>query len=134
VSAVSAGSETALAELHHHFIYVAPGPEFARLYGPHHRMMSCCEMLRGVLVFRVVAAPNVTADEALAQVHPCISDFDALFAAHPISSRCAFDGLQVIEVMTTHASSSLAAMDGTIRTSAERQQDLHRSLKMAQSR
>ena len=39
------------------------------------------EMLGGVLVLRTIAATDVPTAQAFAQMHPCIADLEALFAA-----------------------------------------------------
>ena len=55
-------------------------------------------MFRGVPVLRGVAAANVTADEALAQVHPGVAGFHALLAALGVAGVRAGDELGLIEV------------------------------------
>jgi hypothetical protein len=64
-----------------HFIDVTPAPVFSRLKGFYDRMMLGVKMFCGVLVFRTIAAADVAAGEAQAQVDPVVAHFQALFAA-----------------------------------------------------
>lgn len=57
-------------------------------------MLRRMEVLRGVVVWRVVAAADVPAFQAFAQMHPPRSDLEAIFAA----GGAWFDVLDVIEM------------------------------------
>jgi hypothetical protein len=67
------------------------------------------EMLRGVLVFGGIAAAHVSADQAQAQVYPCVAHFQAFFAA----ARVWLDVPNLIHVRACcHALSPLAQSGG----------------------
>src|SRR6185503_9826610 len=57
---------------------VAPAPVLARLEGEHDRVVVLGGVLAGVPVRRGVAAPDLPAREAQAQVHPAVALGDAL--------------------------------------------------------
>jgi len=61
-------------------IDVAPLPILAALRGLNDWMLCSGEMRAGVTVGRRVAATDVSALEAHAQVHPLAADFEAVFA------------------------------------------------------
>ncbi|MCU1304189.1 MAG: hypothetical protein JWQ87_4473 [Candidatus Sulfotelmatobacter sp.] len=63
-----------------HFVDVAPDPLFSRLDGAHYRMRAGVKVFGGVLVLRRVAATDVAADHAQAEVDPAVAHFYALFA------------------------------------------------------
>src|SRR6202042_924173 len=86
----------ALLPFEHHFIDIAPEPILARLDRLDDRMFRLVKMLRGVFVFRTVAASDVSAFSAEPQVHPRVSHFQALFAA----MRCRFYVLDLVGVRT----------------------------------
>src|SRR5690348_14455239 len=65
----------------HDLVDVAPYPRLAGLNGAHERMQSGMEVFCGVAILRRVAASDVAAFEAEAQVHPLIAGLQALFAA-----------------------------------------------------
>lgn len=54
------------------FVDIAPSPVFTRLEGLHDRMTSRVEVSSGVFVLRGVAATNISAGKAEAQMHPCV--------------------------------------------------------------
>ena len=60
----------ALLEVDHKLVNVAPAPALAGLDGTHDRVFGGVEMLGGVLVFGGVAAGDVPAEQALAEMHP----------------------------------------------------------------
>jgi hypothetical protein len=62
-----------LKRLEHHFVNVTPAPFLARLERLSDRVLRPSKVLRGVSVLRRVAAADVTARLAEAQVHPRIS-------------------------------------------------------------
>src|SRR6185295_17974645 len=68
-------------ELHADLVHIAPAPALARLERGDDRMLRRVEMLRGVLVLRVVAAADVAAGAAKAQVQPAIAGPETLLAA-----------------------------------------------------
>jgi hypothetical protein len=63
-----------------HFVDVAPDPVFAGLDGAHDGMGGLMKMFGGVLVLRRIAAADIAAQHAQAQVNPAISHLYALFA------------------------------------------------------
>src|SRR5215467_7287789 len=84
--------------LEHDLVDVAPAPIFARLEGLDNRVIGGVEMLRSVFVFRRIAAADVPADEALAQVHPGVANPQAILTA--VRARC--DISYLVEVCTLH--------------------------------
>src|SRR5262249_7392408 len=64
-----------------HLIHVAPAPVFAGLRGSHDRMADLMEVRRRVLVRRRVAAADLPARHAHAEMHPAAADLQALLAA-----------------------------------------------------
>ena len=84
--------------LEHDLVDVAPAPVFTGLEGLDNGMASRMEMPGSMLILRGVAAANMPADKALAQVYPGIANFQAILAA--ISTRRHFSNL--VEVRTNH--------------------------------
>src|SRR6185295_5813383 len=68
-------------ELHADLVHIAPAPALARLERGDDRVLGRVEVLRGVLVLRVVAAADVAAGAAKAQVQPAIAHLQAFLAA-----------------------------------------------------
>ena len=64
-----------------HAIDVTPAPVFSWFKGFYDRMMLGVKTFCGVLVFRTIAAADVAAGEAEAQMNPVVAHFQALFAA-----------------------------------------------------
>jgi hypothetical protein len=96
--------ERKLGEVEFEFVDVAPAPGFAGFEGFHDGVLGFMEMLGGVLVFGGVAAADVAALEAEAQVDPGVAHLEALFA--PLSVR--LDGANQTEMRTSnHNFSSL---------------------------
>src|ERR1043166_9222502 len=60
---------------------VAPGPGLAGLDRGHDRVLGRAEVLGGVAIRRRVAARDVAAAQALAEVHPAAADLQAIDAA-----------------------------------------------------
>ena len=56
--------------LNHDLVHVAPSPVLARFKGPHNRVLGLAEMLCGVPVLRGIAAADMAADFAKAQMDP----------------------------------------------------------------
>jgi hypothetical protein len=69
------------AGLHDDLVYVAPDPILPRLEGLDERVLRGVEVLGSVLVLGVVAAADVAAGQALAQVNPAVSHLEALLAS-----------------------------------------------------
>src|SRR5881628_227915 len=69
------------SELSTRFIDIAPQPPFPPLERAHDGVFRAVEVFRGVLVLRRVAAADVAAGEAEAQVYPGVALRDALLAA-----------------------------------------------------
>jgi hypothetical protein len=76
---VSARSSIAQASrLEEQLVDVAPGPVLTRLEGLNDRVVGGVEMPCGVLVLRIVTAADVSTGETETQVHPAISNFQAV--------------------------------------------------------
>src|SRR5216117_641560 len=74
-------------QLHRHLIDVAPAPAFPRLVRGDDRMLRGVKVLGGMLVLRFIAAADVSAGAAQAQMHPGIAHLEAFlaaFAARPV--------------------------------------------------
>jgi hypothetical protein len=80
--------------LDHYFVDVTPAPIFARLERSHDGVFCLFEVFGGVLVFRGIAAADVAANFAEAQMNPRVSRLQALLA--PIGVRGAV--LYLVEV------------------------------------
>jgi len=63
------------------FVYVTPAPILARLEGSNYSMLRMMKVFCRVPVLRIVAAPDVPANQTFAQVHPAIAHLEALLAA-----------------------------------------------------
>jgi hypothetical protein len=72
-------------KIEHHFIDVTPAPAFRWIIGFDDRMPGYAKMLRGVSIWRLIAATDVAASAADAQMQPGIAQFQALLA--PRSAR-----------------------------------------------
>jgi hypothetical protein len=64
-----------------YIVDVTPAPIFTRFERSHDGVFCFFEVLGGVLVFRGIAAADVAADFAEAQMNPRIAHLQALFAA-----------------------------------------------------
>jgi hypothetical protein len=64
-----------------HLVGITPGPVFARLEAPDHRVRRGLEVLRSMLAGRAIAAANMAAAEAQPEVNPAASGLEALLAA-----------------------------------------------------
>src|SRR5438093_3198940 len=80
-SRITPGQSFRSSELHHELIDVAPAPVLSAFERGDDRMLGRAEMLRGVLVLRIVAAPDVTAGPAQAKMHPRFAGGEAFLAA-----------------------------------------------------
>src|SRR5258708_6956101 len=67
--------------LHFHFVHVTPAPVLARLEGLDDGMPGRVEVFGRVRVLRAVAAADVPAGQAQAQMHPGVAHFQAFLAA-----------------------------------------------------
>jgi hypothetical protein len=70
-----------LVRLEQQFVLVAPQPVLAALERLDQRMAGCLEMRVGMTIRRFVAAADVTADQADAQMDPRIAILEAFLAA-----------------------------------------------------
>jgi hypothetical protein len=77
------------------FVDVAPAPIFAGLDGFHDGVIGCMEMFCGVFVFGGIAAGNVAADHAEAEMNPGVAHFHAFGADVRVSFNAFFDLIQV---------------------------------------
>src|SRR6185437_3866281 len=68
----------------HDLVRVAPAPALARLDGADHRMLGGMVMLGGVGVGRRVAATDVAAGEAKAEMDPATADLEAFLTASAV--------------------------------------------------
>jgi hypothetical protein len=69
-----------LGEVEFKIVDVAPAPVFAGFERAHDGVLGAMEMLGGMLIFGGVAATDVAALHAQAEVHPGVAHFQALFA------------------------------------------------------
>jgi hypothetical protein len=67
--------------LQKNFVHVAPLPILPRLKRLHDGVLGLVKMLGSVLVLRRVTASDVSANQALPEMHPGIAHFQTLFAA-----------------------------------------------------
>ena len=89
-----------LKGLEHDLVNVAPAPIFTGLEGLDNGMAGCMEMFGSMFVLRGVAAANVPANKALAQVYPGIANFQAILAA--ISTRRNVSNLVEVRTIRCH--------------------------------
>jgi hypothetical protein len=75
------GRKKGSGEIEFEFVDEAPAPGFAGFEGLHDGVLGGMKMFGGVLVFGGIAAADVAALEAQAEVDPGVSHFQALFAA-----------------------------------------------------
>src|SRR6266567_2531457 len=73
-------------ELDHEPVDVAPAPVLSAFERGHDWMLRRAEVLRGMLVLRIVAAAHVPAGPAQPKVHPRVSHGQALLTARGIGS------------------------------------------------
>src|SRR5918993_1777246 len=76
-----AGLTAHLGDAHEHLLLVAPRPDLVRLERADDRMAGCGVVGRRVPVGRVVAAADVAALQADAQVEPAVAAAQAVLAA-----------------------------------------------------
>src|ERR1051325_9003392 len=72
---------SAIGQIEHDLVDVAPAPALGRIIALDHRMAGGVEMFGGVAVGRAVAAADVPAGAAQPQVHPDRAALEALLAA-----------------------------------------------------
>jgi hypothetical protein len=72
---------------HHELVWIAPAPLLARLKGPDNGVSRRLIMLGGVLVFRRIAAANMPAGQAQAEMYPLVPHLETLFAAFAAGSH-----------------------------------------------
>ncbi len=92
----SRGDYEELSKLEHELIDITPAPVLTRLEGLDNRVVGRVEMPGGVLILRIVTATDMSTGETEAQVHPGITDFQAVLA--PIGARR--DVTYLVEVAT----------------------------------
>ena len=68
-------------QVEHHFVDEAPAPAFGRIIALDDRMLGRVEMLGRVLARRLIAAADMAAGAADAQVEPGVARFETFFAA-----------------------------------------------------
>jgi len=90
----------ALRRLEHDLIDITPAPIFTGLEGLDNGMAARMEMFGSVLVFRRVAAANMPANKAFAQVYPRVTNFQAILAA--ISTGCDIPDLIEMRTILCH--------------------------------
>jgi hypothetical protein len=88
------GSGGHSGEIKSHLIDVAPAPVFARLVRLDDGMFGCVEVLRGVPVLGRIAAADVAAGHAQAQMNPGVTALQAFFT----SARMGFHISNLIRV------------------------------------
>ena len=66
--------------LHEYFVHVAPRPILAALEASNEWMLRFVKVLRGVLVRRLITAPDVATREAEAKMHPTRVHLETLLA------------------------------------------------------
>ena len=71
----------------HELVDITPHPALAWLDRAHQRMPGLVKMPGRMFIFRRVAAADMPARQAHAQVNPAIADFDAIFADARIGLR-----------------------------------------------
>ena len=87
--------------LHEDLIDIAPAPILAWFERLDDRMIGGVEVLGGVLVLRGIAATNVATDQADAQMHPAVAQFQAFFT--PRRTRCHVANLiQMTALLSSH--------------------------------
>src|ERR1700675_4083218 len=74
------GREGQSDRLKHHLIHVAPGPVLARFHRLYDRMLARMKVFGRVLVLGGIAATDVPATQAQAQVDPSVADLEAVLA------------------------------------------------------
>jgi hypothetical protein len=70
-----------LLERESDLVHVTPSPVLTGLERADDRVAAAMEVLRSVLVLRLIAAADVPADHAEPQVHPTVASLKALFAS-----------------------------------------------------
>lgn len=88
------------SRLEHDLIDVAPAPVFAGLEGLDDRVIGRMEMPGRVRVLRGVATAHVSTDEAFAQMHPGVPNFQTLLSA--LCARCHLSDLIEMATLLCH--------------------------------
>ena len=91
-----------LAEIDHHFIHEAPAPTIRWIESLHHWMARGMEVFGGMSVRGGVAAPDVPAHAAQAQVNPVTACLQTFFAA--VCGRRHFAELIQMSALAGHRS------------------------------
>jgi hypothetical protein len=77
-------------------IDIAPSPTLARLDGARDSVLAVMKMFRGVLAYGRIAAADMPARKAHAEMHPLLAGFQTLFAAAGVR----FHVMDLIKVRT----------------------------------
>ena len=85
------------SRLEEQLVNVTPDPVLTRLDGLNERVVGGVEMPGGVLILRIVTAPDMSTGETEAQVYPGISNFQTVLTS--IGARC--DVLYLIKMRTS---------------------------------
>jgi hypothetical protein len=78
-----------------HLVHVAPDPVFAGFNGTHDGMAAIVKMFGGVFVFGRIAAADVPAHHAHAEMNPSVAHLDALFT----DARAGFRNLGLLQML-----------------------------------
>src|SRR6185437_4658830 len=97
------------AQIEHHLVDIAPAPSLGRIIALDDGMLAAVEMLGGMLVLGGVAAADMPAGPADAQMQPFIAAFEA-FLATLGAGRDLGDGIQVrTKIRVAHCAASRCA-------------------------
>src|ERR1700733_7401128 len=97
-------------QIEQNFIHVTPAPAFGRIVAFDDRMSGGVEMLGGMLVGRIVAAADMTATAADAQMQPYAAALQAFLAAER-ARRDVADAGDMGAALFRHAQPQLLASD-----------------------
>src|ERR1700682_3182929 len=70
-----------IGQIQHHLVDITPAPSFRRIVALDDRMLGRMKMFGCVMIGGFVAASDMAAGAAYAQVHPDITGLETLFAA-----------------------------------------------------
>src|SRR5579871_1462825 len=92
-------------QVEHHFIHITPAPAFRGIIAFDDGMFAAMEMLGGMLVLGGVAAADMSAGPADAQMQPDIAAFEALLATLG-AGRHLGNGAEVRTEILSHCAAS----------------------------
>src|SRR5262249_26245687 len=98
----------AVRQIEHHFVDIAPSPAFRRVITFYDGMLAAMEMLGGVLVLGRIAATDMAASPAQAQMQPHITALQAFLAAQR-AGRDVADRVQMRAAVGRHSAALAAA-------------------------